>query len=816
MKSIRYTTALIFIVIHFVGIQNASAQIIELSDFEQALMENGYNITTNHLSEDKTIVFEEPSRAYVNIIGIEEFPQNKWQKQYLNMHAWAEIFDGNGHYFKKRVLLNGQGNSSMQLAKKNFALTFCEDEWIGNETTEICIGDWVTQNAFHFKAFYNDYFRGLGEVAYSVYDQLTENNEPIWKRAGIQKGGNACCHPKGFPCAVYLNGKFYGIFAWQTKKHHKNMAQNKDIAEHIHLDGDLRDAFIFRGIIDWTRFEIRNPKNLFCIETEKVYYYVYTDITDNETEMVLMEDKYVTTTDDPKDMNKIQDNIKDNYPLYYKYITKKGKIKFYKLTEQSGYAYSKYNGDNPKELIDETMPYFDPNNKYHIMTAKVKKYIISMSKYWDELNDLESSETNIETMRTEIAKRYDIDALLDYQIHLDVMKNADGTLKNWQWFTYDGKKWYVTPYDLDQTFGMVLQGGRPFSANTWIQKITSGPFYWITKYYSKDKELRYKKLRFDGHISVERINEKVTSWYNRVSIDFIEKEKKAWPESPCYNEPICASGWKLSDEWLKYSSSIYSDTVTYNAGDVVSCDGGVWEATETVTGVKPYIRNSHIDSLERVKKWVEERIALVDKKYGFYPDKDIYTHNIIITSSRWATICVPFDFHAPEELNIYTLKSTGENGDSITLINTKCALANKPYLINAPEGTYILSGIKEDDQPTDANYLKNGLLTGVYESIYAPKGSYTLKTQDNRIGFYYVTEDNTQRIENNCAYLTLITKDKTNPIYFDTEFISNKTDFLTLRPSNSLFFNLQGSMTRNLSKGINIIIKDGRTSKIIK
>ena len=38
----------------------------------------------------------------------------------------------------------------------------------------------------------------------------------------------ARCYPDGFPCVVYLNGAFYGIFSWQLKKHRDNMAMGRN------------------------------------------------------------------------------------------------------------------------------------------------------------------------------------------------------------------------------------------------------------------------------------------------------------------------------------------------------------------------------------------------------------------------------------------------------------------------------------------------------------------------------------------------------------------------------------------------------------
>ena len=77
---------------------------------------------------------------------------------------------------------------------------------------------------------------------------------------------------------------------------------------------------------------------------------------------------------------------------------------------------------------------------------------------------------------------------------LPYLMNGDGTLKNWQWFTYDGKKWMVTPYDLDQTFGITLYG-FPRPATHSLEDIPTGPFVYFNKYYRQEECERYHELR---------------------------------------------------------------------------------------------------------------------------------------------------------------------------------------------------------------------------------------------------------------------------------------------------------------------------------
>ena len=173
--------------------------------------------TVTDLSESSNIKLAEPRCAFVNITGIDKMPTKKNQ----DLHAWLECYDGNGKYFKKRVVLNAQGNSSLAYPKKNISIGFYETSWGNGKTTDITWGDWVKQDEFHLKAYYTDYFRGAGKIAYDIYDDIVSDREQLlpWQRAGVTTASDkAMCHPNGFPCYVYLNSQFYGLYVWSLKK----------------------------------------------------------------------------------------------------------------------------------------------------------------------------------------------------------------------------------------------------------------------------------------------------------------------------------------------------------------------------------------------------------------------------------------------------------------------------------------------------------------------------------------------------------------------------------------------------------------------
>ena len=216
--------------------------------FEKKISDLGFSEIVTDWSDSAEINIPKPKCAYVNVTGMTDIPPKGFP-----LKGWFEVYDGNGNYFKKRILMDGQGQTSRKADKKNFEVDFCDDLWLNDSTPEITIGDWVDQDSYHFKAFYSDFLRGTGIIAYQVYDEMTNDRGEygrMWERAleNIKNPDtNARCFPDAFPCVVYMNGKFYGLYCWQLKKHRKNMNLKKNNGEHVHLHGFMNNNF-FKGI----------------------------------------------------------------------------------------------------------------------------------------------------------------------------------------------------------------------------------------------------------------------------------------------------------------------------------------------------------------------------------------------------------------------------------------------------------------------------------------------------------------------------------------------------------------------------------------
>lgn len=505
-------------------------------------------------SKEKHIAIPMPVCAYANLTGIEDLPTEKTDVR----KAWMAFDDQQGNTFTKRILIHPHGDSTMSFPKKNLSITFCEDEWKGDKTTDITIGEWVEQDAFHLKAYYTDYVRGIGVAGYQLYDQMLADEGRIWERSGQEPSDErARCYPDGFPVCVYLNGSFYGIYAWQLKKHRKNMGMKKSATEQVHLDGKLYNEYLWMGNIDWTQFEVKNPKNLYTMDG------------------------------------------------------------------------SPYDGDNPKELIDETSPAYSAGNDSQETkedkerTAQVKHSIASLSRIHAELSAMENSHAQPAELRAYIESRFDVTGIIDYICFNYVVSNYDGFGKNWQWFTYDGQKWFVAPYDLDGIMGNFFTGRfvlpptlcQPSRSFTYVP--SSGPAYWVNKYYLEDIKERYRILREEQVFHPESIYQLVKDWHNRIGADNYQREWERWPQSYCIGKTIANKNWKLIDNWENFSATPdYAKDVTYQEGDRCRYNYRIWEATASTTGIVPAAQMGYQDSLWRIKAWIYERMALVDEYLG--------------------------------------------------------------------------------------------------------------------------------------------------------------------------------------------------------
>lgn len=194
-----------------------------------------------------------------------------------DIEAEIEYNDKDGNYFRKPVILNAQGSSSMAYYVKNMAIDIADG-------SEIKFGDFPMQDSFHLKKYYIDAFRGQCIVGYWLmeqvyksrpigqqypYEQVIQNNSTVESLGDIKKDffTGAKCHPDGFPIVITWidnsgNETNMGVYTWNLKKSKEVYYADKKKAENIILDGSIYQGTLWGGTIHWESFEVRNPKKL--------------------------------------------------------------------------------------------------------------------------------------------------------------------------------------------------------------------------------------------------------------------------------------------------------------------------------------------------------------------------------------------------------------------------------------------------------------------------------------------------------------------------------------------------------------------------
>ena len=131
---------------------------------------------------------------------------------------------------------------------------------------------------------------------------------------------------------------------------------------------------------------------------------------------------------------------------------------------------------------------------------------------------------------------------IDFMIFAEFVKCRDvvsqNSAKNFQFISYDGKKFMFMPYDMDTVFGLEWTGAVVYDDTTGSQLVwnEAGSFWRKVKLtYNTDIEARYKQLRDLKIISVENIYNLSTDLFLKYSKDVYDLELARWPVRPSLN-----------------------------------------------------------------------------------------------------------------------------------------------------------------------------------------------------------------------------------------------------------------------------------------
>lgn len=562
-----------------------------ISELTQALKDEGLSSSGGDWSfwyntHNETLELPIPQRAILNITNINAMPSKKNE----NLKAYIDYYGKDGNYFRTRAILNAQGASTMNDPMKSCTIDLCLDEWVGDETFEIKFGHWVAQDSFHLKALWKDSLKSIQPICYTLGEQITKaldarsnrfhnGNNSISLEGGTGVIDNdfdeALCHPDQFPCEVYLNGTYYGLYLWSLKKHRANYSMNKKDYTSILIDNIGGIYPYYRDSIDWGAAEIRNPKKLICVDGEEY---------DGDTHIGEIIGK---------------DTVAGNTYTFYRLNEATTGMDSYEVTS-----------------ID-----YDSSNKDMVNTAKTKELILKCANYKHEILNA----TTTEEKRALTEKYFDIDNFIAYIIFSELVYNVDGIVNNAQ-ITIYGDKVSINIYDCDSCLG------KSWSGNLWTNSLLNKvsyngitPIKFVYDYFHDELKQKYATLRNNGVLSDANLEKIVDEWFIRIGHDAISRSISKWNTSPSYRsstnlnkeywKPIVPSSQECIDMWNDTARYVEGDKVFLGKTGALS-EQGFYECIKDNINQRPvtydFYPNGFYDNPKRIKLWLIERLGFLD------------------------------------------------------------------------------------------------------------------------------------------------------------------------------------------------------------
>lgn len=175
---------------------------------------------------------------------------------------------------------------------------------------------------------------------------------------------------------------------------------------------------------------------------------------------------------------------------------------------------------------------------------------------------MNSDGTNIEYG---ITPYIDWDSAIDYYIHAVLTGNYDGVHRNYLLATYDGVKWFFTPYDMDVVLGLRAMGKYFYPANHDSVSFTTVAsmhklFELIWKYKRPQLRARYNELR-SAILSVESVANAFVDFVADIPLTAYVDDVRRWNRIPSSSANSIAQiityydlRCRNADEWIKNTS----------------------------------------------------------------------------------------------------------------------------------------------------------------------------------------------------------------------------------------------------------------------
>lgn len=199
--------------------------------------------------------------------------------------------------------------------------------------------------------------------------------------------------------------------------------------------------------------------------------------------------------------------------------------------------------------------------------------VTSFNEFMDFLNNNDG-----DTLKAGLGDYVDIEAAIDTLLYVSAMRADDNTSKNLLWFTYDGKKWIPSMYDMDSTWGLEWEGYLSFSPHKYFPYDRNNLWEKIYNNYSDEVKARWVELRKDT-LSISNVDKRFSSFFNKIPKMLYDSESKKWTEVRSQTENNMSQIISWANEHLTTMDSYFGVTVEditpFKAEFTVDNDGSV-------------------------------------------------------------------------------------------------------------------------------------------------------------------------------------------------------------------------------------------------
>lgn len=218
-----------------------------------------------------------------------------------------------------------------------------------------------------------------------------------------------------------------------------------------------------------------------------------------------------------------------------------------KMPAKNGYAIVSVSWSNLGHQVDttNTSNFGDVEIEYcgNSSTAWVQ------SSFNQMLTALNSNYANQSAFDSALGDLLDVDSAIDYYCYSVLIDNIDGINSNFMFQTFNGKKWYIAAYDLDETFGTTkdfnsilransnnsmsdLQNGIKHFGMTFENTAKNSQlFAQLWKHHKNDVIKRTQSL-VETVMSVEEVSSLFLEFAQNINLNLYIQDAKRWFNKP--------------------------------------------------------------------------------------------------------------------------------------------------------------------------------------------------------------------------------------------------------------------------------------------